>query len=52
MYAMNKNSLEITEFSNESTLGSDEKLFTGIELIRWIGEQFYIDNENPPYIFA
>jgi hypothetical protein len=52
MYAFDSNSLEIREFSNESILNPNEKIYTGVELIRFIGEQFYIDNENPPYIFV
>ena len=52
MYTFDSNSLEIREFSNESILNPNEKIYTGVELIRFIGEQFYIDNENPPYIFS
>jgi DNA polymerase elongation subunit (family B) len=52
MYAFDNNSLEIREFANESNLNPNEKMFTGVELMRFIGEQVIIDNENPPYRFV
>jgi hypothetical protein len=52
MYVFDNNSLEIRKFANESNLNPNEKMFTGVELMRFIGEQVIIDNENPPYIFV